>query len=101
MKVLKLNKIRKGTYSKRVGEILITIQNCYNGNGWSGTIKKYTHTAKDMMGNNVDMFELIVEPFEQKTKKEVSKMLINYIESFNQINLRSPKPSGSRRLFKT
>lgn len=79
MKTLFLNRESKGRYSKRVGDILIIVEKLESSKGWQGTIEKYTHTAKDIMSNDVEMFDLLFEPTYGLTKKDIYTTLINQI----------------------
>jgi len=77
MATLSLNKKYTGYYTKRVGNIQVIVSKY--SKGWEGVIQKYTHTAKDILGNDVEMFENITENFLGETKKEVYTQLTNWI----------------------
>ena len=79
MYTLNLNKKYQGYYHKRFNDIqVIVLKNDFSG-GWEGVIQKYTHTAKDVEGTKVEMFDNLTECFYGKTKKEVSYSLTNWI----------------------
>ena len=53
---LKLNKVSKGRYSNRSGNILITVEKEFSTNYWVGRIELYSHVSQDFSGNDVEMF---------------------------------------------
>lgn len=77
MQTLNLEKKHSGYYSKRVGNIQVVVSKY--SQGWEGTIQKYSHTAKDVEGNKVEIFENITDCFCSSTKKEVCSILTNWI----------------------
>lgn len=77
MLTLSLNKKYSGEYTKRVGNIQVIV-NKYS-KGWEGVIQKYSYTAKDFEGNEVEIFDNITDNFYGTTKKEVCSILTNWI----------------------
>ena len=79
MYTLNLNKKYKGYYYKRFNDIQVIVEKNYFSGNWQGVIQKYTHTAKDVEGAKVEMFDNLTECFYGETKKEVSYSLTNWI----------------------
>ena len=77
MATLKLNKKYSGYYTNRAGDIKVTVLKY--SQGWSGIIERFTHTAKDLENNTVEMFEAISDEMFAPTKKEVCETLTNWI----------------------
>lgn len=75
---LALNKLGKGRYAKRSGNILVTVELNTFTNNWIGRIENITHTAKDVFGNDVEMGEEIVT-FQDTTKTSVVRALKYFI----------------------
>ena len=75
---LSLTKKYQGYYTKRVGDIRVVVEKNSESKGWSGCVESYTHTATDMEGTQVEMFETLTE-YAASTKKEVCSALTNYI----------------------
>ena len=73
---LKLNRLSKGRYQNRAGDILVTVEN--RGSFWIGIIEVYTHTTKDLLGNDVEMFDEMYY-YNAGTKAEVSNALLGFI----------------------
>lgn len=87
---LQLYKRYEGRYENRAGDILVTVRKCYMDNTWRGTIEVFTHMAKDMFtkGNpQVEMFDELFT-YTEKTKKDVSAVLVSYIENTLQEDLK-------------
>ena len=80
MKTLKLKKRYSGYYTNRVGDIIKKKKKNYlKSDEWQATIEKYSHTAKDFEGKEVEIFDELTDAFYGTTKKEVSQSLTNWI----------------------
>ena len=77
---LKLNKLSRGRYTNRVGDVLISVEKEHISGLWIGKIEVFTHLSKDLIGNNVEMFDELLN-WKSTTKKEVSKALLEFIEN--------------------
>ncbi len=81
---LNLDKKHKGYYTKRVGLTQIIVSKY--SKGWEAVIQKYSYTAKDVFGTEVDIYENMTDTFYAPTKKEVSSDLAHWIYKNDLIN---------------
>tara|TARA_R100001198_G_C5230213_1_gene209656 strand:+ start:493 stop:732 length:240 start_codon:yes stop_codon:yes gene_type:complete len=57
-----------GYYELKEGNLLVSIVKT-SSNEWESSVQAFTHTAKDIFGKNVDMYEVIGENQFSDTKK--------------------------------
>ncbi len=77
MLTLSLTKQMAGYYKTETEDFIVTAEKTLSGN-WTASIERKTEVKKDILGNDVQMTELLFS-FTEKRKKDACKYLASWI----------------------